>query len=116
MPFHPPTPCAQPGCPRLTKTRRCAEHARELERTRGTPSQRGYDRSWRRLRLIVLNAHPYCQWPGCFVPATEVDHVVPKRMGGSDELSNLQALCKPHHSTKTLREMQRGGGDAPSAA
>lgn len=45
---------------------------------------------------------------GYVTPATEVDHILPKRLGGSDDDDNLQALCKHHHSSKTVREM-RGG-------
>lgn len=35
--------CAEPGCPELTKARRCATHQAQLERDRGTRQERGYD-------------------------------------------------------------------------
>jgi 5-methylcytosine-specific restriction endonuclease McrA len=38
----------------------------------------------------------------------EVDHIVPKKQGGTDDESNLQSLCKPHHSAKTAREVLNG--------
>lgn len=44
----------------------------------------------------------------CGAPATDVDHIVPKRRGGSDHEDNLQSLCSTCHNRKTNREM-RGG-------
>lgn len=61
-----------------------------------------------KLRLFVLERDFYvCQDPGCGQAATEVDHIVPRRKGGTDSLDNLQSLCKPHHSAKTQREDAR---------
>ncbi len=34
--------------------------------------------------------------PGCGQKATTVDHIVARRDGGADVLSNLRSLCKPH--------------------
>lgn len=39
--------------------------------------------------------------------ATEVDHIIPKALGGEDEYDNLQAICELCHKRKTARE---GGG------
>lgn len=44
--------------------------------------------------------------------ATDVDHIMPKSQGGTDDWSNLQALCKSHHSEKTAREDGRWGDPA----
>ena len=74
---------------------------------RSASSRRGYGRRWRRLRSWYLSAHPLCvQYvrDGELRPATEVDHIVPRRLGGTDEVENLQGLCKRHHSQKTARE------------
>lgn len=71
---------------------------------RGSAAERGYDRRWRRLRTAYLVAHPLCvecQKRGAIVLATDVDHVVARRNGGSDDESNLQALCHACHSRKT---------------
>ena len=35
--------CAVPGCPRLQREGKCAEHRREAEQKRGTRQARGYD-------------------------------------------------------------------------
>ena len=37
-------------------------------------------------------------------PANQVDHIVPRAKGGSDDMDNLQALCKPCHDAKTKTE------------
>lgn len=36
--------------------------------------------------------------------AYEVDHIIPLHQGGSNQLSNLQALCRGCHGKKTIRE------------
>jgi 5-methylcytosine-specific restriction protein A len=48
-----------------------------------------------------------CRGQGKIVAATEVDHIVPKQDGGADAFDNLQPLCKPCHSRKTLGEQRR---------
>jgi 5-methylcytosine-specific restriction protein A len=40
------------------------------------------------------------------VAATEVDHIKPKAEGGGESFENLQPLCKPCHSRKTLGELR----------
>ncbi|WP_345945876.1 HNH endonuclease [Psychrobacter sp. Ps4] len=38
------------------------------------------------------------------MPATDVDHIINKAKGGSDEPSNLQSLCRKCHLSKTANE------------
>ena len=45
---------------------------------------------------------PWCRT--CGAPATDVDHIVRRNYGGSEDDSNLQSLCHPCHSSKTGRE------------
>lgn len=104
-------PCSKPGCPALVEFGRCPKHAyadaREYDRTRGTVAERGYGAHWRRLRLIVLAEEPLCRAcaaDGRVVAATDVDHVVARVRGGSDDRDNLQALCHACHSRKTVLE------------
>ena len=40
----------------------------------------------------------------CPAPATDVDHITPASQGGTDDDTNLAALCKWHHDRKTGRE------------
>lgn len=49
-----------------------------------------------------------CRWPlhsgFCDARGWQVDHVVPRFQGGSDDLANLRVLCKRHHDRKTAAE------------
>ena len=79
----------------------------QRDRQRGSPSARGYGRRWARAAKWYLRRHPLCaqcRREDEIHPATEVDHIVPRRLGGADDVENLQALCKSHHSRKTARE------------
>lgn len=69
---------------------------------------RGYGKDWTRLRQQAMTrdrrlCQP-CLHAGRVTPATEVDHIVPKAKGGTDEMGNLQAICGPCHVEKGLRD------------
>lgn len=71
-------------------------------------SARGYGVAWRRLAKWFLQQHPLCNDPFSrhkdrVVASEVVDHIVPRRRGGTDDASNLQALCYRCHSTKTAK-------------
>ena len=66
----------------------------------------GYDCRWRKLARLFLMEHPICFDPfGDHAPgikaSAQVDHIIPKSRGGTDDWSNLAALCLPCHSRKT---------------
>ncbi|MBC7618294.1 MAG: HNH endonuclease [Candidatus Saccharibacteria bacterium] len=118
MPSAAPKPCCHPGCGVLVRdgTAWCPAHPRSqgfADRSRGTRQERGYGAEWERLRKIVLRRDKgLCQV--CLAEkrigrAYAVDHIKPKSQGGTDDLDNLQGICKAHHATKTARE---GGGRA----
>lgn len=101
--------CIEPGCAELVaEGNRCPVHrqGRAID-TRPSASQRGYDRRWRSKSLAYRRSHPVCeQEGGCSLPSAEVDHVDglgPLGPRGYDD-TNLQALCKPHHSSKTASD------------
>jgi 5-methylcytosine-specific restriction protein A len=70
-----------------------------------------YGPAWRALRLVVLAEEPLCREcmkKGVLTLATEVDHIIPIVDGGGVlDRSNLQPLCKPCHSRKTMLELRR---------
>jgi 5-methylcytosine-specific restriction protein A len=116
MPTAPMRPCPAPGCPILTPGGYCQVHARPRYRTplqeRERPNQasrRWYRIArWRRLRQQVLVEQAYqCANPACrqVVLEQDIDHVIPHQ--GDVKLfwdrANLQALCRPCHTRKTLR-------------
>lgn len=62
--------------------------------------------AWAKLRRYVLAGEPccrHCTAEGLTVPATEVDHR--DNNSSNNAAENLQPLCKPHHSRKTMRDM-----------
>ena len=69
-------------------------------------------RPWRRKRARILArdgklCQP-CKAAGRLTLATQVDHIVPKAEGGTDEEDNLQAICAPCHDAKSRTEATRG--------
>lgn len=88
---------------------RLASHQPKAKRNWG--KARG-GRPWRRSREIALVRDLYtCQHCHKVFDRRqlEVDHIINKAQGGSDDLSNLQTLCKPCHKIKTQTESQAGG-------
>lgn len=112
VPTRAPTACRRAGCAGLVRDGVCslcgplrAVRDAQSDATRGTAAQRGYGGRWQRWRALFLRAHPLCaecQRAGRVRPATDVHHVVAKRAGGSDEESNLMALCHSCHSRITV--------------
>lgn len=103
--------CSYPGCPESVSVgRMCAAHARAVDRARGTAVERGYGPEWREISRAFLRANPWCK---CGKPSRHTDHIVAKRDGGTDDPSNLQALCHSCHSRKTATQdsnfSRRGG-------
>lgn len=72
--------------------------------------ERGYGPEWDRLRKEILERDQHlcrcrtCREAGLVKVATEVDHIVPKAKGGTDEPSNLQAINRECHKRKTIEE------------
>ena len=120
MPPRPLKVCRHAGCHELTRdpSGYCPKHkdaaearARkwkaEQDSQRESAYRRGYGARWRKLRAQILMDEPLCREcrkAGCIVPATDVDHIVARADGGTDDGSNLQPLCHACHSRKTVRE------------
>ncbi|MFV2949621.1 HNH endonuclease [Pseudomonas japonica] len=114
MPPKAKRPCRKPMCPSKTTSMHgyCEAHASLAsgwnKAERGSAEQRGYGWAWRKLAQAVLKRDRYlCQCENCRgkgLPATEVDHVVSKSRGGTDDFDNLQAINQDCHKAKTQRE------------
>ena len=120
MPARPLKVCRHAGCHALTRdpSGYCGPHKEaaqerarqwkaEREKERESASRRGYGARWRRLRAEVLREEPLCREcrkAGRIVPATDVDHIVARADGGTDDRGNLQPLCHACHSRKTVCE------------
>lgn len=79
--------------------------------TRGRIRRPDDDRStWRyqKLRLVVLEATPWCQSCGSTANLV-VDHIRAIALGGQTELANLQTLCTACHRAKSAAERTRRG-------
>lgn len=116
MPTNPSGPCAEPGCPhKAVKMGRCIEHAAALNQAKDrtykprSPKSRAVYKTkrWQIIRRAILGRADYqCVVDDCTNLATEVDHITPMEQGGDPyDPANLQALCKRHHSRKTMREV-----------
>ena len=92
--------CTRLGCAVVGRPPSC-ELCANPDVERESAAKRGYGHRWRKLRLMVLRSQPVCAVEGCTQAAVDVDHIIPKRDGGLDDLDNLQGLCKSHHSQKT---------------
>lgn len=72
---------------------------------------RGYGREWVRTRDAIMQRDSYlcqpCLAKGRPTPATQVDHIKPKAIGGTDEAENLQAICDVCHDAKTAADNGR---------
>jgi len=108
MPMLPKRPCPVAGCPSLGP---CPTHQRPAQPKppqrmyddrRGSSTQRGYGYAWQQRRKEFIKRHPFCV--RCGKPTTDVDHVIPRSRGGSDDDRNLQPLCSRCHKQKTARE------------
>ena len=65
-----------------------------------TLKKTGSTQAWRKIRQQALERdHHTCQ--NCGDEGNQVDHIVERRHGGTDDLHNLQTLCVRCHQAKT---------------
>ena len=109
MPNKPPKPCKY--CSTLLYNgEECQYHPR-VKRIDSRPgaSARGYGWEWvKKVRDPFILLHPWCADPFNIhhenpVRAQMVDHIIPKPKG-SDDPSNLQALCYHCHRIKSFQD------------
>lgn len=116
MPILPKRPCPVPGCPVLgpcpTHRRpvlplpaQAAQPVRLYDDRRGSSTQRGYDRQWRKMREEYFKRNPFCSHCRKLLGMKKVlDHRIAKAQGGTDHDANLQGLCVRCHNRKTGME------------
>lgn len=109
MPKRPPSPCTEPGCPRLVPSPgRCLEHKRQADKQakRAQPWRKLYDDPrWPPLSARVRAEEPLCRF-GCGRRSVLVDHIetVRERPDLAFVRANLRALCQSCHSSRTSRD------------
>jgi 5-methylcytosine-specific restriction endonuclease McrA len=54
---------------------------------------------WKAITKVVLERFGY-QCVACPAEATTVDHIIPHSLGGTSDLSNLQAMCNRCNGAK----------------
>lgn len=67
-------------------------------------------REWGRIREAIFARDDHIcqiQGPRCTGVATEVDHIKPLKMGGSNQHHNLRALCHSCHIDRATRNTSR---------
>ena len=114
-PHQPKHPCSHPGCPALTHDQYCvthaAIHAKHYEQYERDPNTwKRYGSAWRKVRAAYLSEHPLCEMcekESKLVPAEHVHHIVEVSEGGSNDWSNLCAICKSHHSSLHISERNK---------
>lgn len=99
--------CSRLGCINLVYGRGslCNDHARQARakrdaRNRRPNTRQAYGPQWPRVSREFLEAHPECVI--CGKRSSHADHIIPVARGGAVlDWSNLQSLCRSHHSRKT---------------
>ena len=69
-------------------------------------TNKGSSSAWRKIRQTVINRDGCCQMCGT-EERLSVDHIVPRHLGGDDNLTNLQVLCSSCNSSKGGRFFDR---------
>ncbi|MFF0867643.1 HNH endonuclease signature motif containing protein [Nonomuraea sp. NPDC003560] len=106
MPERAPRRCTAAGCPADAEYGgRCATHRHPARRGKARPRPsshaQGYTRTWRAISERIRRERPWCEVPSCGNPSAHVDHIDGDKT--NNEEWNLQALCIPCHSRKTVK-------------
>ncbi len=120
MPSRPLGPCLwSAGCPGLgTHRGYCDTHAplaqarrrgqyRAYDATRVSPTERGLDAAWRKLRAQVIEETGGMCEDGCGRPGRDLHHVIPWAQGGANTRENVRLLCHPCHSRREAAARRR---------
>jgi len=101
--------CFWPNCNvMIDKGTYCSRH-KSKDNADNIDRNRGYTWQWKKLAKLYIAKHRYCEickLLGIITKATIVDHIIPLRVGGLSVWSNLQSLCRSHHSKKNISDVQ----------
>lgn len=105
MPRRALRPCAQPGCPALVTSGRCAAHTvkrADTYRPKPRDQQRFYGSAeWKALRTRVIREEPVCRI--CHArPSEVVDHIDGDYRNRARQ--NLRGLCRTCEASRTGRQ------------
>ena len=64
--------------------------------TRPNATKRGYGPEWKLISKSYKERHPICELCGVN-PSKETHHIIPLKKGGTNDDSNLMALCLSCH-------------------
>ncbi len=107
----PNRPCLD--CGDATPNTRCAPCTTAHEALRPPRRVRGrYDTRYQRLRDKAIREQPWCsncKTPGTLDNPLTGDHRVPVQLGGRNERTNIDVLCRCCNSAKRDRVMGRDG-------
>ena len=100
-------PCLACGCPTRGKPYCPAHQAQQHVRDKPSPTKRGYDRAWNKLRAQILrDMGTQCHY--CGDHADTVDHVVPISVDPTLRLepTNLVPACRSCNSARAAHHPQ----------
>ena len=58
-------------------------------------------------REVFARSQSMCEREGCEQVGKEIDHIIAQALGGTNELDNLELLCREHHREKTSDDIAR---------
>ena len=107
MPRKPLKGCKYPGCPKLIEVGEtyCPEHKKIVDSQydksfRNKKHIEKYGTQWRKIRNRYASKHPLCERClslGRYTPMSEVHHILPIKMGGTNDEKNLMSVCHSCH-------------------
>lgn len=56
-------------------------------------------------REVFKRSNGMCEREGCDQVGKEIDHVKAQALGGTNDLENLELLCREHHLEKTAQDI-----------
>jgi 5-methylcytosine-specific restriction endonuclease McrA len=92
--------CGRPG-----EGSYCEAHAPQDSRRRP-----GYGYAWTKISAAMRKRYPFCFLCGISGVPLNVDHLVPRSMGGTDDPANLRVLCVPCHAAFGKKKNSRSRG------